>query len=105
MLHRVHRAASQPSMIRRLDKTKFLYVGAGLFSVSNPANVCQGYRHTERGRGGVFCQRPSNHMRPCAHAQGVTTCLYPLSVIKTRQMALAGSPPGLSVRAHVLPNP
>ena len=36
-----------------------------------------------------------------AHAQGVTTCLYPLSVIKTRQMALAGSPPGLSVRAHI----
>ncbi|KAK9811231.1 hypothetical protein WJX72_000390 [[Myrmecia] bisecta] len=42
----------------RLDKTKFLFVGAGLFS-------------------------------------GVTTCLFPLTVIKTRQMALPGAPSGL----------
>jgi len=39
--------------------------------------------------------------QPSMHAQGVTTCLYPLSVIKTRQMALAGSPPGLSVRVPI----
>lgn len=29
--------------------------------------------------------------------QGLTTCLYPLSVIKTRQMALEGSQRGLKV--------
>lgn len=32
-------------------------------------------------------------------AQGLTTCLYPLSVIKTRQMALEGSQRGLRVGA------
>lgn len=38
--------------------------------------------------------------RPTAprSVQGLTTCLYPLSVIKTRQMALEGAPPGLWVR-------
>ena len=30
--------------------------------------------------------------------QGLTTCLYPLSVVKTRQMALEGSQSGLKVR-------
>ena len=31
--------------------------------------------------------------------QGVTTCLYPLTVVKTRQMAMAGSPTGLKARS------
>ncbi|KAL0020438.1 hypothetical protein WJX77_003298 [Trebouxia sp. C0004] len=43
---------------QKLDKTKFIVVGAGLFS-------------------------------------GVTTCLFPLTVIKTRQMAVQGAPTGL----------
>ena len=30
---------NQHEIMRRLDKTKFLYVGAGLFSVSAPAHV------------------------------------------------------------------
>lgn len=42
----------------KLDKQKFIWVGAGLFS-------------------------------------GVTTCLFPLTVIKTRQMAIEGAPTGL----------
>ena len=32
--------------------------------------------------------------------QGLTTCLYPLSVVKTRQMALEGSQSGLKVLSH-----
>ena len=35
--------------------------------------------------------------------QGVTTCLFPLTVLKTRQMAIQGAPTGLWVRyLHVL---
>ncbi|CAL5228103.1 g11176 [Coccomyxa viridis] len=49
----------------RLDKKKFLFVGAGIFS-------------------------------------GLTTCLYPLSVIKTRQMAMDGAPPGFRGAAYVV---
>lgn len=30
--------------------------------------------------------------------QGVTTCLFPLTVLKTRQMAIQGAPTGLWVR-------
>ena len=33
--------------------------------------------------------------------QGLTTCLYPLSVVKTRQMALEGSQSGLKVRSQL----
>ena len=37
--------------------------------------------------------------------QGLTTCLYPLSVVKTRQMALEGSQSGLKVRPRQLSLP
>ncbi|BDA44644.1 Solute carrier family 25 member 44 [Coccomyxa sp. Obi] len=48
----------------RLDKRKFLFVGAGIFS-------------------------------------GLTTCLFPLTVIKTRQMAVEGAPAGFKGAAQV----
>ena len=34
--------------------------------------------------------------------QGVTTCLFPLTVLKTRQMAIPGAPTGLWVRCTCL---
>ena len=44
--------------------------------------------------------RRTHLLSPAPHplTQGLTTCLYPLSVIKTRQMALEGSERGLRVR-------
>ncbi|KAL0052901.1 hypothetical protein WJX82_009508 [Trebouxia sp. C0006] len=52
--------SSSPTEVdwEKLNKTKFIVVGAGLFS-------------------------------------GVTTCLFPLTVVKTRQMAIQGAPTGL----------
>ncbi|EIE21419.1 putative mitochondrial carrier protein [Coccomyxa subellipsoidea C-169] len=49
----------------RLDKRKFLIMGAGIFS-------------------------------------GLTTCLFPLTVIKTRQMAVEGAPAGFKVARQIL---
>ena len=47
---------------------------------------------------------PTLHF-PLVMRQGLTTMLYPLSVIKTRQMALEGSQSGLRVRGWLLSPP
>lgn len=35
------------------------------------------------------------------YTQGLTTCLFPLTVIKTRQMAVEGAPAGFKVQPNL----
>lgn len=87
----------------RLDKTKFVVFGAGLFSVQSPKATVQCLLP------GLAIALPALRCRVGSRVfitvssaiQGVTLCLFPLSVIKTRQMAVQGAPPGLSVRSRL----
>lgn len=75
----------------RLDKQKFFVVGAGLFTVRRLTAAAWPVPPLLRRSTEVHSHR--------LLFQGLTTCLYPLSVIKTRQMALEGSQSGLKVRS------
>ncbi len=79
-----------------MDKTKFLGYGAAVFSVSGREWESGGHTGARRGSSPVF-----SHTTPLLSSlplstQGLTTLLFPLTVIKTRQMALDDAPRGLS---------
>jgi hypothetical protein len=90
-------------MLCRLDKRRFFIVGTGLFTVSGLAS------HIGVGLACLPLPPLPSRARSCSslrctdavyvfQTQGLTAVLYPLSVVKTRQMVLQGSEAGLRVR-------
>lgn len=54
-----------------------------------------------RAFSGNACFPRSFDIPACTALQGVTTCLFPLTVVKTRQMAIQGAPTGLWVSSKL----
>lgn len=82
--------------MRRLDKRKFIVVGAGMFSVS-PLPTIEHCFALNLEAMLLLCNFEHAINLIAIALQGVTTCLFPLTVIKTRQMAIPGAPTGLLV--------